>query len=721
MINRGNTGKWMLRLAGALLLGAAVALAGCAGETPMPTPTEEEPEPTPASGEAAIECPFAEEWASSGHADQTAEAFTHWDEDDPPEIPPECAGCHSTPGYQDYLGADGSAFRSVDTAAPVGTVVTCQACHNEATMGLSGVVFPSGIEVPGLGDEARCMVCHQGRASTQTVNDAIAEVGVDLDVVSEDLAFVNNHYYAAAATQLGTRVDGGYQYEGKSYDARFAHVEEYETCIECHDPHALELRLDECAECHGGVAGLEDVRSLRLLGSAPDYDGDGDASEGVAAEIEGLQQALLSAIQAYATDVAGTAIAYDATSYPYFFIDANGNGEADEDEAAYPNRYASWTPRLLKAAYNYQTSIKDPGAFAHGGKYIIELLYDSIEDLDEGAVAGLTRTDAGHFDGSSEAWRHWDGEEDNWTVSAGCTKCHSAEGLPLYIEEGITVPQPAANGMLCSTCHDAVPEFTRYAMEQVTFPSGAALGFEDTDSNLCLNCHQGRQSTVSVNQSIEDAGVGPDEVPEDTDDLGFINVHYFVAGATIFGAEAQGAYEYEGQTYHGRFEHVDAYDVCAECHDAHALEVKVEDCGVCHEGVEAPEGLYGIRMAETDFDGDGDAEEGLAGEVETMWEELYAAIQSYATDEIDTPILYDSGSYPYFFIDTDGNGEADAGEIAYPNRYTTWTPRLLRAAYNLHYVKKDPGAFAHNGEYILQVLYDSISNVGGDTAGMTRP
>lgn len=36
---------------------------------------------------------------------------------------------------------------------------------------------------------------------------------------------------------------------------------------------------------------------------------------------------------------------------------------------------------LLKAAYNYQTSLKDPGAYAHGGKYIIELMYDSVEDL----------------------------------------------------------------------------------------------------------------------------------------------------------------------------------------------------------------------------------------------------------------------------------------------------------------------------------------------------
>jgi hypothetical protein len=46
---------------------------------------------------------------------------------------------------------------------------------------------------------------------------------------------------------------------------------------------------------------------------------------------------------------------------------------------------------------------------------------------------------------------------------------------------------------------------------------------------------------------------------------------------------------------------------------------------------------------------------------------------------------------------------------------------LLRAAYNYQYVAKDPGAFAHNAEYILQILYDSIKDVGGDTSGMERP
>ena len=49
----------------------------------------------------------------------------------------------------------------------------------------------------------------------------------------------------------------------------------------------------------------------------------------------------------------------------------NGDGKADKDEAKYPNRYKAWTPRLLRAAYNYQFVTKDPGAFAHNPTYAI--------------------------------------------------------------------------------------------------------------------------------------------------------------------------------------------------------------------------------------------------------------------------------------------------------------------------------------------------------------
>ena len=42
-------------------------------------------------------------WEGSGHADITSEAFTHWNEDDPAEIPATCAKCHSTSGFRDFV------------------------------------------------------------------------------------------------------------------------------------------------------------------------------------------------------------------------------------------------------------------------------------------------------------------------------------------------------------------------------------------------------------------------------------------------------------------------------------------------------------------------------------------------------------------------------------------------------------------------------------------
>jgi hypothetical protein len=332
-------------------------------------------------------------------------------------------------------------------------------------------------------------------------------------------------------------------------------------------------------------------------------------------------------------------------------------------------------------------------------------------------VDGLARIDHGHFAGSEEAFRHWD-EDDPAVVPASCAKCHSAGGLPLFLTEGVNVSEPPANGLNCATCHNDLTTYTLYEVESVEFPSGAVLDSGSPAGNVCLNCHQGRASTNSVNGSIAGAGVGDDEV---SDALGFINVHYFAAGASLFGDEAQGAYQYDGKDYVGRFEHVPNFGTCTDCHSAHELEVEAAACSACHAGVESAEDLESIRIDPTDWDGDGDTDEGIAGEIESMREALYAAIQDYAANVIGTAIVYDSHAYPYFFIDTNGDGESSPDEANYGNRYATWTPRLLRAAYNYQYATKDPGGFAHNGKYILQTLYDALEDVGGDTSGITRP
>ena len=266
-------------------------------------------------------------------------------------------------------------------------------------------------------------------------------------------------------------------------------------------------------------------------------------------------------------------------------------------------------------------------------------------------------------------------------------------------------------------------------MKGVPFPSGKTVSFSEKDdkgaykdavpANLCLECHQGRQSTASVNAKI--GKTTEDELPKTP--LTFSNVHYFAAGASLFGNDAQVAYQYAGKDYAGRNMHAPGFQDCTQCHNTHELGLQTDKCVTCHAGVKSAEE---IRITKDDLDGDKDVKEGVAGELATMEEKLFAAIQAYAKDVVKTPIAYTPDANPYFFIDTNANGKVDGDEGASANRYPNFTPRLLRAAYNYQYAQKDPGLFAHNPDYAAQFLYDSLEDLaaGGvkvDMTGMVRP
>jgi hypothetical protein len=717
-----------------LLLVAVALLAACGANQPTVTPPPTG-EPTEAPVAVVPDTPYLADWQSSGHADVTGEPFRHWDTEDPAEVPTTCAKCHTSAGYQDYIGANGTEAGQVDSAVPATASqgIQCVACHNPVTFSKTTVTFPSGVTIT-AGDDVRCMECHQGRESKVSVDAQIERFGVtDMDAVvepikddqGEDVAFGfrNVHYYAAAATLYGGKTLGGYQYDGLTYDSKNTHVQGFDTCVGCHDPHTLQVRVNDCATCHQNVANVDDLKSIRMVSSAHDYDGDGNTQEGMYFEIEGLQETLYAEIQRYASETTGTGIVYDPAAHPYWFADADGDGAADQGDSG-AVRFSTWTARLLKAAYNYQVSHKDTGAYAHGNKYIVQLLFDSIADLG-GDTSTLARTDAAHFAGNTEPFRHWDAEDEgNGVVPFGCVKCHTATGLPAYLSTGGTTvvtssgttaivglgAMPAGNGFLCTTCHSEPGGGERYTVNSVIFPSGRTVSFGGTDadgnflpddSNLCISCHQGRESTTSMNNALR--GREPDTVDER---IRFRNIHYFAAGATLFGGDVQGAYLYEGKEYLGQNMHADPdgrMNKCKDCHDVHKLEPKVEACETCH-GTTDP---TTIRRSEIDYDGDGDVTEGIHGEVETLGEALYATMQTYG-EANGGAIEYDSASYPYFFA---ANGDG----------YTAWTPRLVKAAFNYQYIQKDPGAYVHNPKFVIQFLIDSIEDLGGDVSGYTRP
>lgn len=338
----------------------------------------------PASAaETAPEIPFLKAWMSSPHADSKSASFRYWDRDG--KVPRTCATCHSGDGFRDFIGADGSAAGVVDVEPGTDTVVNCVACHNEAALTLNSVTFPSGVTIINTGDDTRCMTCHQGRQAGADVDAAVA--GLDADKPDAKLKFLNVHYRAAAATVWGSLTKIGYQYEGATYQGRYEHASKQNGCVDCHDPHSLQVRVSTCVLCHEKAVDAKSLPTIRK--TTLDYDGDGNVTEGMADELIGLQNRLLESIETYARRVAKQPVAYDSHAYPYFFNDTNKNGKADKDEAVFKNQYKSWTPRLLKAAYNYQFAAKDPGAYTHNPRYVVQLLHDSLADLAGPTKAGM--------------------------------------------------------------------------------------------------------------------------------------------------------------------------------------------------------------------------------------------------------------------------------------------------------------------------------------------
>ena len=93
-------------------------------------------------------------------------------------------------------------------------------------------------------------------------------------------------------------------------------------------------------------------------------------------------------------------------------------------------------------------------------------------------------------------------------------------------------------------------------------------------------------------------------------------------------------------------------------------------------------------------------------------------MQSYPADKGGASIAYSPVAYPYFFIDTNANGEADPDEVNADNKYVAWTPNLLRAAYDL-----PPDAAMPEELAASELMADgsAIGSAAGEPAVSARP
>lgn len=333
-----------------LLLTAVVA--GCVAATATPEKTA-----------VAHKTEGARIEMGAGHFNRDGKAFHYWDKEK--EIPVPCSRCHGAEGVAQYVREG-----TVTPKPHVKNGFACTNCHaNMLTYErhkVAKVTFPSGITVDsGNSDANLCMTCHQGIEAPASVNKQIA--GLAPDTPDAKLNFVHVHYFPAGSMRYGTEAKVGYEYPGKTYAGLFKHVPGMDTCTACHEPHGGHLKEEKCGACHQG-----------------------GRPQAKARELDAQKAELYQAIQQYAKNVGGVAIAFTPEAYPYWYADRNGNGKIDADELNFKNKYPAYTPRLMQAVYNYTFLLRDPGAGYHNGRYANQLAYDTLESLAQSGKAGVS-------------------------------------------------------------------------------------------------------------------------------------------------------------------------------------------------------------------------------------------------------------------------------------------------------------------------------------------
>lgn len=202
------------------------------------------------------------------------------------------------------------------------------------------------------------------------------------------ITFTNSHYLGAAATIWGAQAAGWYQYPGQTYNA--ADIHRANRCSQCHGVHKenslgrFHVEEAACEACHGTGQTLTQMRLSTTWG---DLDGDANATEGAEAEIVGLKASLYTALVDYSKLIDSTRWLCYGEGYPYMFIDTDQDGVCDPEEQVSSNGYNRFTPRSLKAAYNFKFGSAEPGKWAHNLVYTAQILGDAIDDLNAGITA----------------------------------------------------------------------------------------------------------------------------------------------------------------------------------------------------------------------------------------------------------------------------------------------------------------------------------------------
>ncbi|MET1123896.1 MAG: hypothetical protein ABWW66_01370 [Archaeoglobaceae archaeon] len=341
--------------------------------------------------------PRLDEWGRSAHGghllevkesdlsaavtEDVAPGWIHYDFKQPNRQP--CQKCHTSTGFRNFANDPENYDPANNTFLLVGLqkeLLYCWACHRVED-GSFALRNPGKFEkvaeysepadrisaVPDLGKANICMVCHSGRSSGAKIKIA--------ENIKTNFGAFNSHYLAAGGVIFRTLP---YEFEGREYSDFNPHKGISDLCVACHMPGAShEFRAlksgekivitayqETCSKCHGDEEELASTIEERKV----QYE----------ATLDYIRQLLER-----------KGIYYDIGAYPYFYP------TPDKEQHTFPNAFTDWPDRdTLGAAYNLNLFAHEPGAFVHNPVYVKQVLYDTIDFLDDGELNGSALSNA---------------------------------------------------------------------------------------------------------------------------------------------------------------------------------------------------------------------------------------------------------------------------------------------------------------------------------------
>ncbi len=299
----------------------------------------------------------------------------------------------------------------------------------------------------------------------------------------------------------------------------------------------------------------------------------------------------------------------------------------------------------------------------------------------------------GHANANSSAWNAYDFKRQN-----ACVQCHTTTGFIAYSSGKLTSAWGDAldktkEVLACNGCHADIASGSLRAPVTIRPYTGDSYRNLDVGpSNLCVGCHSGTMSGRGI-KGLSDFNSN------------FIGSHFLAASGIL---NKSIGYEFNGPDYRNKphFKHdrigINNYSgygystgnqgPCIACHmsspDKHSYlpvtkavngtvtAVTNSLCAGCHT---APAFLDAERLNKRKL------------RFTTSLLALQRVLESKG-------IYYNASTQPFFFTDS-----------AFTTPYTAWGGAdKMGAAFNLHLLMNEPGAYAHNMVYAKRLIFDSI-------------